>query len=198
MESSTEEQLTLFAEDSLASRSAQPGSDEARMMTATSGRRCFELYGKYSPLGSLVKTLLASKVWSSTIAHLTWKVSGSRSKCLIFRLAESVPSIEGIGYGLLPTPCADESGRAKPSINPHWTKNGTLRHRAKDGRQSQVKLGEMMTFIATPIATDAIKRGDVSARPGASGLSETFGGHLNPRFVEQMMGSPTGWTDLEL
>ena len=40
------EQLTLFQGDSLASRSVLPGSEEARKMTVTSGRRCLELYKK--------------------------------------------------------------------------------------------------------------------------------------------------------
>ena len=34
------EQLTLFQEDSPASRLVLPGSDEARKMTVTSGLRC--------------------------------------------------------------------------------------------------------------------------------------------------------------
>ena len=60
--------------------------------------------GKLSPLSSLVRTLLGSKAWDSKTVYLTWKVTGSRSRCLIFRLVESVPSTDDIDYGLLPTP----------------------------------------------------------------------------------------------
>ena len=49
----------------------------------------------------------------------------------------------------------------------------------------------------TPTATDAIKGGNVSPRPGAMGLSERTGGHLNPDWVEWLMGWCIEWTDLK-
>ena len=49
------EQLTLFQAGSHASRLVLPGSEEARKMTVTSGRKCLELYKKSGPLGSLGK-----------------------------------------------------------------------------------------------------------------------------------------------
>jgi len=50
---------------------------------------------------------------------------------------------------------------------------------------------------STPTATDAIKGGKVSPRPGAMGLSEQTGGQLNPTWVEWLMGWPRNWTNLE-
>ena len=44
-------QLTLFPADSRASRFPLPGSDEARMMTVTSGRRCCALSEKSDQTG---------------------------------------------------------------------------------------------------------------------------------------------------
>lgn len=41
-------------------------------MTATSGQRCYELSGKYSPLSSLVKMLLESSQWYSPLRRLKW------------------------------------------------------------------------------------------------------------------------------
>lgn len=52
------EQLTLFPADSHASRFQSPGSDEARKMTVTSGRRCCELSGKSGRCGLSEKTCL--------------------------------------------------------------------------------------------------------------------------------------------
>jgi hypothetical protein len=49
----------------------------------------------------------------------------------------------------------------------------------------------------TPTATDSIKGGNVSPRPGAMGLSETTGGQLNPDWVEWLMGWPIGWSSLQ-
>ena len=60
-------------EDSLASHSVMPGSAEARKMTATYGRRCFEQYRKSDPLGSLVRMLLESQRWSSRARLLRWE-----------------------------------------------------------------------------------------------------------------------------
>lgn len=95
------EQLTLFQEDFLASHSVQPGSEEARTMTATSGRKCSELYRKSGPLGSLVRTLLVSSAWRSTRCYLTWKASATPAKRLLFRLVPSMPRTEGTELPLL-------------------------------------------------------------------------------------------------
>src|SRR5262245_13342613 len=49
----TQEQLTLFAEDTPASRSRKPVSAKARMTIVTPGRRCLELYEVSDRDGSL-------------------------------------------------------------------------------------------------------------------------------------------------
>lgn len=67
-------QLILFQEDSLASRLVKPGSAEAQAMTATSGRKCLELYGKSGHLGLLVKMLLESQAWQSQTEMLSWDI----------------------------------------------------------------------------------------------------------------------------
>lgn len=98
------EQLTLFPADSRASRSVLPGSAEAKKMTVTSGRRCAELLRKSDPLGSLVKTCLVSSIWHSTRCCLTWKISATPRRRLLFRLAVSMPHTDETGSALWPTP----------------------------------------------------------------------------------------------
>ena len=66
-------QLHLFPEGSPASRSATPGSAEARQMTATSGQRCSELCRNSGPLGLLVRMLTGSSLWRSESAMLGWR-----------------------------------------------------------------------------------------------------------------------------
>lgn len=78
-------QSQYYQEDFLASLSVQPGSDEARKMTVTSGRKCLELYRRSDPVGSLVRMLLASSHWRSTKCFLTWKES-ARSPCTTHEL----------------------------------------------------------------------------------------------------------------
>ena len=85
------EQLTLFPVDSPVNRSLLPGSEEARMMTVTSGLRCLELYGKSTPLGSLVRMCLGSSIWHSTRCLLTWKMKGTKYSRFLYQLAVSMP-----------------------------------------------------------------------------------------------------------
>ena len=98
------EQSQYYQEDFLASHSLQPGSEEARRMTVTSGRKCCEFYRKSGPLGSLVKMLLESSAWRSTRCYLTWKASATPAKRLLFRLVPSTPRTEGTGSQLWATP----------------------------------------------------------------------------------------------
>ena len=86
------------------SPSPLPGTEEARKMTVTSGRKCYESYGKSLPLGSLVKTCLESSIWHSTRCFLTWKVKDTPHKRLLFRLAVSMPRTEETGSAFWPTP----------------------------------------------------------------------------------------------
>ncbi len=91
-------QMSMFsAEASLdpASRSALPGSEEARRMTVTSGLKCLELYRNSGPLGSLVRMLLGSSIWRSTRCTLIWKTKVTPSRRLSFRLAQSMPRTGG-------------------------------------------------------------------------------------------------------
>lgn len=100
------EQLTLFQAGSRASRSVQPGSEEARRMTVTSGLKCCALLKDSGPVGSLVKTLLESSVWNSTRCLLIWKTLNTRQGRLLFQLVPLMPATGGKGAPLWPTPTA--------------------------------------------------------------------------------------------
>lgn len=88
-------------EGSPASRSVVPGSDEAKKMTVTSGRRCFESCGSSGPLGRLERTLLELSVWNSNLVVLIWKVQAIPSGRSLFRLAGSVPGTGETGCSSL-------------------------------------------------------------------------------------------------
>lgn len=128
---SGKEKSMFLQEDFLANRSVLPEEERERTITATSGLRCFERYGRYTPLGSLVKTLLASRRWWSPAKSLRWDVQTIFSKRitytekkvdshstksvqtskpkdipsnrLLFQLVPSEHLTEGIESGLLPT-----------------------------------------------------------------------------------------------
>ena len=126
-----EEKSTSSLEGSPANRFQWQESDLERKMTATSGRTCCERYARYSPLGSLVRMLLASQRWYSPARRLKWvakplyskritererskptqskksaKILSRRdiqSSRLLFQLVPSARHTGGTGYGLLPT-----------------------------------------------------------------------------------------------
>lgn len=103
------EQLTLFPADSPASPFLSPGSEEARRTTVTSGLKCCALSRSSGPLGSLVRTLLVSSAWRSTRCLLTWKVSATPARRLLYRLVPSMPLTGGTDVRLWPTVCATEA-----------------------------------------------------------------------------------------
>lgn len=69
-----EGRLTYSQEGFLASLFQRQESEGERKMTVTSGRKCFGQYGRYDPLGSLVRTLLESYRWYNPAVRLRWKV----------------------------------------------------------------------------------------------------------------------------
>jgi len=107
MEENTEEQLTFFQEDSHASHLVLPGSEKAKKMTASSGKKWIELSQKLNQNGLLLKMfrdyLLSSKDWFSSRCFLTWKVKDTKWNRLIFRLLPSMPPTKDTESGLLPT-----------------------------------------------------------------------------------------------
>ena len=109
MSNSSKAQQSLFAEDSHASRSACPGTEEARTMTVGSGLRCFDAYGRFSPLTSLSRMFLASSRWVSTRCCLTWRARVSPARRLIFRLQVSTHGTSDDASGLLPTTTAGDA-----------------------------------------------------------------------------------------
>ena len=165
------EQLTLFPEDSLASLSVLPGSERAKMMTVTSGRRCCELYGNSGPLGSLVKMCLVSSIWHSTRCYLTWKTKATPLNRLLFRLAASMPHIEGIESQLWPTPVHGHvtGGSGAMEIMKKFLERGKITPEeyrsfvAGNGGRTNPELLEWLMgyqkaftqLIPTPIASDA-------------------------------------------
>lgn len=122
--------MTYSQEGSLVSHFQRQESEGERKMTVTSGRKCFGQYGRYDPLGSLVRTLLESPAWYNPAVRLRWKVKPLCLKRLtrkqysnkstlsrpsaeilsvrdipssrfLFQLAVSERRTGGTGYGLL-------------------------------------------------------------------------------------------------
>ena len=192
------EQLTLFPAASPASRSALPGSEEARRMTVTSGLKCLELYRNSGPLGSLVRTLLGSSIWRSTRCTLTWKTKVTPSKRLLFRLVPSTPRTGGTDARL--------SGMVKMWPTP---KAQNARGRGERHGNGGPSLDVVAMMYPTPTTgaglcggtgnfrqlKDLEARGQITEEERRS-MAAGNGGQLNPDWVEWLMGFPPGWTEV--
>ena len=159
-------QSQYYQEDFLASHSVQPGSDEARRMTVTSGLKCSELYRKSGPLGSLVRTLLASSVWRSTRCYLTWKASGTHAKRLLFRLVPSMPRTGETAAPLWATPRAnDAEKRGNVSADPRNGLPGMVRLWSTPKASDANGTGKPGSKSATHDALRRNLRGEVAMLP---------------------------------
>jgi hypothetical protein len=100
--------LTLSAEAIPANRSAWQDRGVARLMKDISGRRCLDSYVKSGRDGSLPRMLLDTLTSVSTRLPHRWSLKASPSGRSIFALLPLTRTIEGKGYGLLPTPTASD------------------------------------------------------------------------------------------
>jgi len=161
---------------------------KGRQITAFSGRRCSELYAKYSPLGSLVKMLLESSTWRSTKCYLTWKTRTTPAKRLLFQLAPSMRPIGETGCGLLPTATVNDSKNNAPP--------------SQHERNTKALVAAMWPTPKRPSGGGQMER----ATPGGGirkledRVSQIEGyntGALNPQFCEHLMGYPKNWTEVD-
>jgi hypothetical protein len=194
--------VTLFSlagSRNCVNRTVKPENDLERKMTATSGRKCLEQYGRFSRVGSWGKTfsalLIGTGDWYSTKCKLTWKMRGTSYNRMYFQLVPSTPRTEGIEFGLLPTPTTQE-----PSTPCEITETG--RRMTKDGKSSHsLNLGRLAGMLPTP-QTQGLKIADEQGKTRfldskllpSPHLSDGMGSQLNPQYVEAMMGFPENWT----
>ena len=197
------EQLTLFPADSPASLSPLPGSEKAVTMTVTSGRKCCGLLKNYGPVGLLARMLLESSKWRSTRCFLTWKVSDTPHKRLLFRLVPSTPRTGGTGARLWRTPMREMFPTPTASMAEHGGPNG---------RDSHGKPGLHMAALMYPTPTTGaglcggsgnyhqLKKleaaGEITEEERRN-MAQRNGGQLNPDWVEWLQGFPIGWTEVE-
>ena len=246
---------TSSQEDFLANHFQTPGKEEEIMTTVISGRRCYDQYGKYSPLGSLVKMLTGSPIWWNPLKKLKWDaqtISSMRvsyierkrnspsgeyvktlnkldigSSLLLFRLVPSELRTDETGYGLLPTVQTQgiktcNSGKTEfmnPDLLPTPTASEAIgKAQIVTGktitRKSGIYTARLMDLgmnglLPTPTAIDggsgrmnkslskgAKERPTIALMARLSSKQTGTTSKLNPRYVAEMMGFPTDWTEL--
>jgi hypothetical protein len=202
------QQLILCAEGSPVNRLVLPGSDEAKRMTVTSGRKLCAAYEQSSQLGSLARMCLDSSTWVSSKCWLTWRALVITPTHSLFQLVPSMLHTEETEFGLWLTPTAVERW-ATDETEIVTTSNGTPRRKYKNGKTSSLGLTQQVAWMwPTPASQSG---GGCHGLGGGSGntkklrgmVGEEVGkqmasGSLNPNWVEWLMGYPIGWTDLEL
>ena len=99
-------------EDFHANHTHQPESDLAKRMIDISGRRCLELYARFSRHGLWAKTfsalLIGQTGWYSRRCNLTWKLKGTQYNRMFFQLQVSAHRTDETEFGLLLTPTTRE------------------------------------------------------------------------------------------
>jgi len=198
----------LFAADTHASLLASQENGVAQKMTVTSGLKCLGLSKSSGPLGSLEKMLLGTSIWGSTRCSLTWKQRATPQGRLLFQLAPSMLTTDGIESGLLHTPTATANQMA-PSMNSGWwrtpaadqggTPKALLEGKTTrpSGHKIQIRLQDQVKMWPTPTAHNAKETAAPSEHlRNTPTLAAQAGGSLNPTWVEWLMGFPEGHTDL--
>ena len=200
-------QLTLYAEEIPANQAQKRAWEKARQMTATSGRRNFDLYDKNNPLSSLTKTLMERFPTASLTGRLmTWKVKATPAKRTYYQLRPLERSIGGTEFGLslitptaLDIPKSPDQYRKQKAGKKNWKRNGT----------KFTSLGSQLIFgllIPTPTLNDSknstMPPSQAYCRKGYQGtlvsallhMGISPGTFLNPVLWECLMGYPKEWT----
>src|ERR1700752_4527420 len=195
--------------DFLANPIQSQDSEKEKRTSAINGLKCLEQFEKLRPSGSWAKMfmglLIGTGDWYSTRGKLIWKMKGTKSNRLYFQLVvKTIPTL-GKEFGILPPPTAMTSNESDMSKVDARRKKAKLS--GKNGNGFGMTLNEMAKkrLLPTPLSSDCRNRGNpndpcVKRRKKLGkqvGLSQMIDGHLNPRYLEDMMGFPIGWTELK-
>lgn len=185
-------QLTLFAADHPASRSATPGANLARQTTATSGRKCIESFESLTqcPAPLFLRMCVASEIWFSPKYLLTWKLRDTASGTYYeFHLRHSVPRISEREYSLWPT----------PTVSGNYNRKGASPN-SGDGLATACKLETWATPTARDWRNGAASEATLTrnSRPLSEQVTEVEAANLlNPDWELALMGFPPGWLNLD-
>ena len=191
-------QLTLFAEDTPASRSVTPATETAQTTHGTSGHVSVTPFALFDPDSHCWRTCQATLVSDLDRYSQTWPRAGMTLNGTAYLQQPSAPRTSATEYSL------SLHAQTWPTPTAHMAKEGG--HPAEGRRNTPT-----LTFQAlwpTPTASSwgnegsrnllqkNVEAGEITEAEKRQ-MSAGNGGKLNPKWVEWLMGFPTGWTDLE-
>ncbi len=139
-----------------ASRLVPPEKEKELKMTATSGLKCLESFGRFRQNGLWARTfaalLIGMEGWYSTKCRLIWNLRATKSSRFYFQLAPSTLPTAGTEYGLLATPNTMDS--MQPKTDKAILKEATV---TRPGRSKFANLKEQIAYgivLPTPQARD--------------------------------------------
>lgn len=170
------EQLTLYPEDSPASRFPWPESSAEKKTSGFCGLKCSALSGSLGRIASSVRTYLESSALPPGRWSRIWSASAITPSCLILKLRLSELGTGGQdaflwGSTIYPTPKASDSKGTGP-----------MGSRSAEHDLQRKNLRGCVLY-ATPCRGDA--------------TGTDVNGQLNPEWAEWLMGFPAGWSALE-
>jgi len=188
--------LTSLRQDSLANHLAQQESKRAPTIPGTSGRQPFAFLGWSSQGSPTWRTFQACLPGLTDISERfceTWPESGFLFVGACYRLPPLAPLISGSGFGLLPTPTAQDASGAR---------NRTAKRNKPESKHNDgTTLTDLVTMFPTPTSREwkSSHASEATMERNARPLNEVVarGLLLNPDWVELLMGWPRGWTSLE-
>lgn len=141
---------SLFSqEDHPASRRVEPGSKEAREMTAGSGRKLCACLRKQSRIASFSRTLLESSTWESTEYFLRWEGSATKCNRSIFRLVPWTRPNSDTESGLWASPQASVPN-ATESVESWRARAAKLKEKHGNGNGAGMPLGIQAKTVTWP------------------------------------------------
>ena len=180
---------TCSPEVSPASRFRLQANAREQRMNATCGPKCLEQFGRFVPVGSWARMfsglLIGRKEWSSNKCALTWKLKGTKSNRLHFRLVPSALPTEGTDAGLLPTVQTQGLKQCEKGKTVFMPLGLLPTPTVNEGTNSSLPPSQAMR--KSGIAKMAMQ--SVESRTGERS-------RLNPLFIAEMMGFPLTWTVL--
>jgi hypothetical protein len=201
-----------------ASHSQSPGSDWARKMTATYGRKFADWYLSSGPVDACLRTLLGTSTWASMTCYLTWKRSATPAGRLLFRLVPSTPRTGGIGSGYWGTPrandwkmtgnpdlprmqkCADKKYLGAQVLMPTPRVEGFDAGKHRGNPDSLHSYAKMWPTPTVDDSSNVTRKGGSESDKPFSSLTRTAtansGMKLSSAWVSRMMGYPDGWMDV--